>query len=169
VWHAGPRLRKITPTIPADYASLTGKESTMPQFPSVDWFKTAADILNKSDSFKRLGTCDAQMGVQVGEKLFEIDFEAFEVVDVREIDQHRVEELDFVLVQSPDDWKAMLENIQEHGRAEHEFTLNSLDLRSDVEFARGKDYHRRDSFYRFNQTFQEFFDMTAKIETEFAI
>ncbi len=50
----------------------------MPEFPSVEWFKTAADLLNKSDSFKRLGTCDAEMGVQVDNKYYEVDFEAFE-------------------------------------------------------------------------------------------
>jgi hypothetical protein len=140
----------------------------MPVFPSVEWFKAAADLLNKSDSFKRLGTCDAEMGVQVGDRYFEIDFEAFEVKDVREIDAQRAGELDFVLVQPPEQWKAMLEDIKANGRATHDFTLNSLDLKSEEEFARGKDYHRRDSFYRFNQTFQEYFDMAAKIETTFA-
>jgi hypothetical protein len=140
----------------------------MPEFPSVEWFKTAATMLNKSDSFKRLGTCDTEMGVQVGEKYFEIDFEAFEVKDVKVINAKRAAELDFTLVQPYDAWKAMLENIKQNGRAEHEFTLNSLDLQSDIEFAIGKDYHRRDAFYRFNQTFQEYFDMASKIETSFA-
>lgn len=139
----------------------------MPDFPSVEWFKTAADLLNKSDSFKRLGTCDTEMGVQVGSEIFEIDYEAFEVTTIKKIDSTRAEQLDFVLVQSPDAWKAMLDDIKLNGRATHDFTLNSLDLRSDVEFARGKDYHRRDAFYRFNQTFQEYFDMTAKIETTY--
>ena len=35
---------------------------------------------------------------------------------------------------------------------------------SDKEFAVGKDYHRRDAFYRFNQTFQEYFDACAAVE-----
>ena len=141
---------------------------SMPQFPSTEWFKTAADVLNKSDSFKRLGTTDAEMGVQVDDKFYEIDFEAFEVKDVREIDERRASELDFVLVQSYDAWKAMLEDIKKNGRATHDFTLNSLDLQSAEEFARGKDYHRRDAFYRFNQTFQEYFDNSAQMETSFA-
>lgn len=38
------------------------------------------------------------MGVQVGDRYFEIDFEGFAVKDVREIDAARTEELDFVLV-----------------------------------------------------------------------
>jgi hypothetical protein len=73
-----------------------------------------------------------------------------------------------VLVQSYDAWKAMLEDIKKNGRATHDFTLNSLDLQSAEEFARGKDNHRRDAFYRFNQTFQEFFDNSAQMETSFA-
>src|SRR3970282_1562421 len=131
----------------------------MPPFPSVEWFKTAGDLLNKSDSFKRLGTCDAEMGIQVGDQYFEVDFEGFEVTDVKQIDGARAEELDFTLVQSPEDWKAMLLNIKDNGIAEHNFTVNSLDLNSEAEFAKGKDYHRRDAFYRFNQTIQDYFDI----------
>lgn len=140
----------------------------MPVFPSVEWFKEAADRLNKSDSFKRLGTCDAEVGMQIDDEYYEVDFEAFEVKDVRKIDASRAAELDFTLAQTYDEWKAMLLDIQENGRATHDFTLNSLDLKSDKELALGKDYHRRDAFYRFNQTFQEYFDMTAKMETSFA-
>ncbi len=140
----------------------------MPVFPSVEWFNEAAERLNKSDSFKRLGTCDAEVGMQIDEDFYEVDFEAFEVKDVRKIDASRAGELDFTLAQSYDEWKAMLEDIKENGRATHDFTLNSLDLKSDKELALGKDYHRRDAFYRFNQTFQEYFDMTAKMETSFA-
>jgi hypothetical protein len=139
----------------------------MPEFPSVEWFDKAAELLNASDSFKRLGTCDSEMGVQVGDRYFEIDFEAFEVKGAQEIDAARAAELDFTLVQSLEDWKVMLENIKANGQAEDEYTLNSLDLKSDTEFAQGKDYHRRDAFYRFNQTFQEYFDMSAQFETTY--
>lgn len=137
----------------------------MPRFPSVEWFETAASILAASDAAHRLGTCDAQMGVQSGDDYYEVDFEAFDVTGVKQIDAARASELDFVLVQSPEAWKAMIADIQANGQATHDYTLNSLDLRSSEEFARGKDYHRRDAFYRFNQTFQEFFDTAAKFET----
>jgi hypothetical protein len=139
----------------------------VPVFPSVEWFQTAADLLNRSDSFKRLGACDAEIGIDVDGRYFEVDFDAFEVKGVREIDAQRAEALDFVLLQPVDRWQAMLQNIKENGRAEHEFTLNSLDLQGETEFARGKDYHRRDAFYRFNQTFQEYFDITSKMDTVF--
>jgi hypothetical protein len=141
----------------------------MPDFPSVEWFKQAGELLNKSDSFKRLGTCDTEMGVQVGDQYFQVDFDAFEVTGAYEIDARKAEELDFYLVQSPEAWKAMLDDIKANGHATHEFTLNSLDLRSDQELAIGKDYNRRDMFYRINQTLQDYFDQSAKMETEFAI
>ncbi len=140
----------------------------MPIFPSVEWFQAAADLLNRSDSFRRLGACDAEVGIGVDGHYFEVDFDAFEVSGVREIDARRAEEVDFVLLQPFDRWQAMIANIKEHGRAEHGFTLNSLDLQDETEFARGKDYHRRDTFYRFNQTFQEFFDVTSQMDTAFA-
>ena len=89
----------------------------MPTFPSVEWFKAAGDLLNKSDSFKRLGTCDTEMAVQVDDRIFELDFEAFELADVKEIDTARAEQLDFVLVQPYEEWKNMLLNIKEHGQA----------------------------------------------------
>lgn len=74
----------------------------MPRFPSVEWFQEAADRLNKSDSFRRLGNCDAEVGIQVGDEHYELDFEAFELAKVAQIDAARAEELDFVLVQSPE-------------------------------------------------------------------
>jgi hypothetical protein len=141
----------------------------MPEFPSVQWFQEAADLLNKSDAFKRFGTVDTEMGIQVGDRYFEIDFEAFEVKRVSETDARRMEELDFYLVQSPEAWRAMLDDIKANGIATHEFTLNSLDLRSNEELAIGKDYVRRDAFYRFNQTLQDYFDMSAKMETTYPV
>lgn len=145
-----------------------GDQQTMTNFPSVEWFKAAADLLNKSDSARRLGTCDTEMGVQVDDRYFQLDFEAFELRTVAEIDAAKAETLDFVLVQPLEAWKEMLADIRKNGHATHDFTLNSLDLKSDTEFARGKDYHRRDAFYRFNQTFQDYFDLTAKLETTYA-
>ena len=139
----------------------------MPEFPSVEWFKTAGDLLNKSDSFKRLGTCDTQMGVAVGDRYFEVDFEAFEMAAAKQIDAERAAELDFVLTQDYDAWKAMLQDIKANGRATHEFTLNSLDLRSDAEFAKGKDYKRRAALYLFTKTLQEYCDMSANMDTTF--
>ena len=140
----------------------------MPVFSSIEWFQEAADRLNRSDSFARLGTCDASMGVQVGDSCFAIVFAAFAITSVDEIECAAVDDLDFTLVQPPDAWRAMIENIKANGAAQSVYTLNSLDLQTEEEFAVGADYTRRDLFYRFNQTFQDYFDVSAEMETTFA-
>ena len=48
------------------------------------------------------------------------------------------------------------------------FHLNSLDLSASNGLATGEDYTRRDLFYRFNQTFQEYFDISAQMDTTYA-
>ena len=140
----------------------------MPVFPSTEWFQEAAELLNASDSFERLGSCDADVGVQVGDRCFAITFEAFAITGVAEVPCDAPGDLDFVLLQTPEQWRAMLENIKANGGADALYTLNSLDLSHSDGLATGEDYTRRDLFYRFNQTFQEFFDMAAGMETTFA-
>ena len=141
----------------------------MPVFPSVEWFQAVADLVNKDEEYHKLGTCDATVGIQVGDRVFALTFEAFEVTRVEEIDLARTADLDFTLVMPPEQWQAMLENIKQHGRAELDYTLNSIDLATPEEFARSNDYYRRDLFYRYNQSFQHFFDTSSKIETQFAL
>jgi hypothetical protein len=68
---------------------------------------------------------------------------------------------------SLDGWKEMLQNIKEHGKADLDNTLNTIDLKDPEGLARSHDGYRRDAFYRFNQSFQYFFDVSAKIDTQF--
>ncbi|MFN8559895.1 MAG: hypothetical protein U0531_21930 [Dehalococcoidia bacterium] len=141
----------------------------MPAFPSVEWFQALAGIVNHDTAYRKAGAVDAEVGVQVDDCYFEIDFEAYEVTGVREIDAARAAELDFTLVLPAEEWREMIENIKQHGAADLSHTLNSLDLASADEFARSADYYRRDKFYRFNQSFQLFFDASAQIDTEFPV
>ena len=141
----------------------------MPTFPSVEWFDAVRNLVNSDEGFRRLGTVDARVGVKVGDKLFEITFEAFECVGAQEIGETVMRELDFWLEQSPDQWREMLENIKQHGSADLQHTLNTIDLTIPEGFARSYDGYRRDTFYRFNQSLQHFFDSSAKIETQFAV
>ena len=140
----------------------------MPTFPSVEWFQAVADIVNNDEEYRKLGTCDAQVGIQVGDRMFEVDFEAFEVTAVKELDATTPRDLDFTLVLPYERWKEMIENIKQNGHADLQHTLNSIDLAEVDEFAKSDDYYRRDLFYRFNQSFQIFFDSSAKIDTQFA-
>jgi hypothetical protein len=142
---------------------------TAVRFPSLAWFEALNETCNKQDLFrkKRDGACDAIVGIKVGERIFELTFEAFRVAGVREVTEAELPGMDFWLEQSPDKWRAMLSSIRQIGRAEGDFTCNSLDLLAESDFARSFDGHRRDAFYRFNQTFQDYFDASAALDTAF--
>lgn len=139
----------------------------MPLFPSVEWFQTVADLVNKDENYRHHGTCDAVVGIQVDDRVFEVTFEAFEVTGVRELAAGAPRDLDFSLVLPLSTWREMLENIKANGQADLTHTLNSIDLSTPDGLAQADDYYRRDLFYRLNQSFQHFFDASVKIDTTF--
>lgn len=141
----------------------------MPVFPSVEWFDALKNIVNSDPAFRHNGTVDTVIGVKAGGKIFELTFEAFECAGVREAGEDDLRDMDFWLEQDDDTWKAMIENIKTHGKADLAFTLNTLDLSQAGEgLCRSHDGYRRDAFYRFNQSIQDYFDASAKIDTQFA-
>lgn len=141
----------------------------MPVFPSVEWFEAIKNIVNSDPAWRHNGTVDTVVGVKAGGKVFELTFEAFECAAVREASEDDLRDMDFWMEQDDETWKAMIENIKQHGKADLSHTLNTLDLSQAGEgLARSHDGYRRDAFYRFNQSLQDFFDASAKIDTQFA-
>src|SRR3990170_4943896 len=104
---------------------MTQETRVKATFPSIEWLQALRDIINADEVYKRIGTCDAVVGLKVPDrqKFFLLTFEAFEVLEVKEVPEG---------------------------------------------FARSRDGYRRDAFYRFNQSFQHFFDSSAKIDTSYA-
>ena len=139
----------------------------MPSFPSVEWFNALKDLVNKDPEFRALGTVDSVLGVKVGNKIFELTFDAFECMNVREASENDLRDMDFWLEQPYDNWKDMIENIKKHGKADLTHTLNTIDLSIPEGLARAHDGYRRDAFYRFNQSIQDYFNASAKIDTQF--
>ena len=140
----------------------------MPVFPSVAWFDAIRDIVNNDARFRHFGAVDATIGVRVGDKAYEVVFEAYECNSAREISPAQVEDCDFYLEQSPAQWREMIENIKTHGKADVTHTLNTIDLNMAQGLARGNDGYKVDLFYRFNQSLQDFFDSSARLDTTFA-
>lgn len=138
-------------------------------FPSVEWFESINKIVNVDPEFKKLGTCDAEMGVKVSDtgKMFLLTFEAFECTGVRVATQADLDQSDFYLEMTMAEWKELLENTKMHGGADLDHTLNTLDMARPQQLAQSKDEYRRDLFYRFLQTFQDYFDASAKIDTSY--
>jgi hypothetical protein len=140
----------------------------MPEFPSVEWFEAVRDVVNRDQRLRKFGTCDVAMGVKVLDRAFELKFEAFECTGVREIPAADLTKDDFYLDAPFDTWRVMLENIKAHGKPDRQYTLNSIDFLDPEGFAKSEDQSRKDLFYRYGQTFQEFFNASAEIETRFA-
>lgn len=140
----------------------------MATFPSVEWFNAIKDLVNNDPAFRHLGTVDTVIGAKIGGKIFELTFEAFECTGVREVGENALRDMDFWLEQPYDAWKDMIDNIKKNGHADLTHTLNTIDLNMPEGFAKSQDGYRRDAFYRFNQSIQDFFNASAKIETQFA-
>lgn len=144
----------------------------MPQFPSLDWFQQVRDVFNGDDSYQQAGggLCDATMGVKVGSRAYVVVFEGMECADARDADEAALADADFYLDMSGDAWAEMIANIRDNGGADLAHTLNTLDMERDDGLAQtlNGDQYRQDFFYRYNQTFQYFFDASARVETEFA-
>ena len=63
-------------------------------------------------------------------------------------------------------WRRMLEEIARTGRPELRHTLNSLALIGDELWLESADQLREDKFYRFNQSLQELFNLSAQLPAE---
>jgi hypothetical protein len=141
----------------------------MANFPSVEWFEAVREIVNRDGRLHKLGTCDAVMGVKVRDEAFEVTFEAFDCTGVRKIATSDLVKTDFYLEAPYETWQGMLENIKENGTPDRQHTLNTIDFLDPDGFARSDDQSRKDKFYRYGQTFQQFFNASAEIETKFAV
>ncbi len=140
----------------------------MPAFPSTDWFEALREVVIKDPEWRAFGMMDCAMGVNVGDSTIKVVFDGYDIPEIADVsDDPDDADLDFTLVMPPARWREMLENIQSNGHADLHHTLNTIDLETPEELAKGEDYTRRDLFYRFNQTLQDFFDASSHIETTF--
>ena len=143
----------------------------MPVFPSVEWFDAVRHEFNSEDAVRDAGggTCDATVGIKVGGSLYLLVFEGFECSSASEIQEPDLEDTDFYLDMTRDDWLDMLQNIQANGEADLDHTLNTLDLDSEngLAISYSDDQYRQDLFFRYNQTFQYFFDLSSRVELSY--
>ena len=107
---------------------------------------------------------------KVGDKAYLVVFEGMECAEAREVDAATLADADFYLNMEYAEWRDMLANIRDNNGADLGYTLNTLDMERDDGLAQtlNGDQYRQDFFYRYNQTFQYFFDASARVQTEFA-
>jgi hypothetical protein len=146
----------------------------MAQFPSENWFKEVQQIYNTDSSLHTGGggACETTAGFKIGDERYLIVFEGRQCAAIRLASEAELasDETDFIIEMAPELWQAMVANIQQHGAAHDDYTLNSIDLQQDdsIAYSPVDDQSRQDLFYRFNQNFQDFFDASSRIETTFS-
>ena len=142
----------------------------MAAFPSVAWFKAVSKVFNSDESYRGAGggQCHCLAGIKIGKRVFLLVFEGFECVDASEVEVSEL--MDFYLEMPLKDWKEMIQDIAQNGAASLHYTLNTLDLARETGLSHSVhgDQYREDLFFRYNQTFQFFFDASARVKTTFA-
>jgi hypothetical protein len=138
-------------------------------FPSTEWFQALADVANADEGYKKFGTLEAIVAMKVGERVFNVTFHVREARDVREITSDEMRDADFVIDLTPDQWRAMIEDIKANEQAGRDHTLNSLDLVGDdpIHYNVAEDGYRADKFFRYNPSLQRFFDNAHQLDTVF--
>jgi hypothetical protein len=143
----------------------------MPVFPSTEWLQAVAELAMADERYRRYGRVDALVGIKVGDRMFRMTFDVFDIGDIREIGFDDLRDLDFYLEMEPERWQAMIEDIRANDGAGLDYTLNTIDLRLPDGLAINAmgDGYRMDKFFRFNESLQRFVDLSAQIETTFAL
>jgi len=157
-------------------AAVTSPPEALP-FPSVAWFERLAALMNANRARQeQLGFCDCVAGFAVTDGgpdgqpfVVQVTFEEFAATDVREATPAEAARADFTVTGPLAAWRAMIESIAAgNGRPALEQTLNRLTHMGTPMHVASDDPLRRDLYFRYNQTLQEFVNASAAFATTFA-
>jgi len=143
-------------------------------FPSTKWFEELASRMKQDEvAYRELGEIECTMVVKVdapnGPDLYEIVFEGFAARSVRRL--ARIADAapgHFVLEASLETWREMIDNIRANAGPDLTHTLNYLTFPDEPMRVSGPDQLEVDTFYRYNQSLQRFFNGAADVRTAYA-
>jgi hypothetical protein len=146
-------------------------------FPSLEWFERLAQLM-KADRARNehLGFIDCVAvftvldgGLRGKPWSVQVTFEEFEATDVREAETADLARADFSLEATQQTWREMIESIARgRGRPDLTHTLNYLSHTGTPIRVWSDDPLRKDMFFRFNQSLQEFINASGTFRTIFA-
>jgi hypothetical protein len=145
------------------------------KFPTVEWFEALEEQAEKNvDTFRRLGFCEAAVGVKVlaengqgKDRSFLLIFDGYSCNSVQEAGNLE-QAADFVMEAKFSAWQEMIQNITANGGPDLSHTLNFLTLPGVPIKVTSRDQLKDDVFSRFNSTFQAFFNGAQHVKTEFS-
>jgi hypothetical protein len=138
------------------------------RFPSLEFFDALRNEMRVArERFSRLGFFDTTFAVRVldagGESPFEATL-AFEVFDCIGVRQGVAENPDFVLEGSLPAWREMLDTIHALGATDAAHSINTLTHFGEALQVRYDDPDGHDKLYRFAESIQEYFDLSAGLD-----
>jgi hypothetical protein len=145
-------------------------------FPSVEWFDRLAQLMRANRARnEHLGFIDCianftvlDGGLRSKPWTVQVTFEEFEATDVREAIAGDLARADFTLEATMATWREMIESIARgHGRPDLTHTLNYLSHYGTPIRVWSDDPLRKDLFFRYNQSLQEFINASASFRTIF--
>jgi len=141
-------------------------------FPSTEYFGALRDkMAAEQEKFRRLGFIDTTFGIKVGSngkaRNFVLEFEVFELKDVREVDTIDPKKVDFTIEGDARVWQEMIENIHRNGEADSSHDINTLAHFGEQLKVVYDDPDGHDKLYRFMESIQKFFDLSSKVDVRF--
>ena len=142
-------------------------------FPSLSFFQALQNTMRQEEArFRRLGFIDTTFVVHVlgphgQEWRYLLAFEVFDCREVSEVRDFDLTATDFVLQGDLAAWTEMLTNIQRNKGADVVHSLNTLTHFGERLQMIYDDPDNRDKFFRFQESIQQFFDLTHTLELEF--
>lgn len=142
------------------------------KFPSAEWIdQVAAEASADADEIAKLGFCNLRLALAVnaspeGDSNLGLVLDGYEIRSEGAVDPDTWQP-DCTLEGPIGAWVDMLSNIAANGRADLGHTLNALTLAEFPMRVTAADPMGRDLFFRYNETLQEVFDRTARVDTEF--
>ena len=142
-------------------------------FPSLEFFQALRGLaLEEGERFRRLGFVDTTFGLRVigpggRQRCFVLAFEVFECRQAKEVESFSGAATDFIIQGELAAWTDMLANIRRHGRADTDHSLNTLTHFGEKLEIVYDDPDGRDKFFRFQESIQEYFDLSARLDLTF--
>jgi len=126
--------------------------------PLLGWLDNAKALCNGDPGFRKLGSCDARVGLKVGDAAYIVAFEAFECLSVEAVDPADLRDADFTLEMSRPAWLEMLGR-RRSGTLDDSLVSYDVDARGAT--VRASSPLNALKFERYHRTLQHFIDKVA--------
>ena len=140
------------------------------KFPEPEWFLALGRLMDaEGELFRRLGYAEVRFVVRVvgsdgrADRQTAIELDGYRLSRAIALEDAPGFDPDFTVCATAAVWDRMLDEIGRDGRPEARHSLSSLALIGEELWLESNDQLREDKYYRYNQTLQEFLNLSSKL------